>query len=391
VKRVPLTGLVRVWHGSTLIAESRAASVTALPESNGQILMPETDLRMATLMPADGAGFALAGGGPDIVARRDERGFVGFDAARLRIEIDDRWPGRLDNAGTVNRFPRWGDVADLLRLMDVEPAGPDLFAAPIYEDRRRNVVEGSQLLGQAIIAASKTVPDQRAISAHMIFSRPARFDLPLFFRVGALRRGRSFSTISVEAEQEGKSVASALVLMDRGAPDRIRNQIAMPSVPGPDASPFHDYGMTGRDVRFVNGDYSPDPDRIGPPEINAWVRHREAPDRHDLRQGLLAQFTGHMTIAAALLPHAGLGEAQAHISLSTGVLAITIALHEEPDLTKWLLYANPSTYAGRGLAQGEGHVFAEDGRLVASYAVQAMIRDFVQPPQSIGLDETRLM
>jgi acyl-CoA thioesterase len=366
------------------------ALVTSLPEANGRILIPAHDVCMAMLNPGAGGELLLADGG-DVIARRDADGLICFDPARLDIEIDDRWPDRHDNAGTVNRFPRWGDMTDLLRLMDVQPAGSNLFAAPVYEDQRRNVVEGSQLLGQAIIAASKIVPDQRAVSTHMIFSRPARFDLPLFFRARTLRAGRSFSTISVEAEQEGKSVASALVLTDRGAPDKIRNQVAMPSVPGPDASSFHDFGMTGRDVRFVNGDYSPDPGRIGPPELNAWVRHREAPAEPYLRQGLLAQFTGHMTIAAALLPHPGFGEAQAHISLSTGVLAITVALHEDPDLTQWLLYSNPSIYAGRGLAQGEGRVFAEGGRLVASYTVQAMIRDFATPAGMIGLDRTRLM
>ena len=36
-------------------------------------------------------------------------------------------------------------------------------------------------------------------------------------------------------------------------------------------------GMTGRDVRFVNGDYARPPDYVGPPEIYAWVRHRAAP------------------------------------------------------------------------------------------------------------------
>ena len=51
---------------------------------------------------------------------------------------------------------------------------------------------------------------------------------------------------------------------------------------------------------------------------------------------------------------------------------------------QWMLYANPVTYAGRGLAQGEGRVYTEDGRLVASYAVQAMIRgrDFTVKVQS---------
>jgi acyl-CoA thioesterase len=218
-----------------------------------------------------------------------------------------------------------------------------------------------------------------------------RFDLPLFFQVGVLRRGRSFSTVSVEAAQEGKSVASALVLTDKGAPDKIRGQVAMPSVAGPDASPFHDYGMTGRDVRFVDGHYGRPPDYVGPAEIYGWVRHREVPAETYLRQALLAQFTGHMTIAAALLPHAGLGESLAHVSLSTGVLAITVALHDDANLLDWLLYANPAIYAGRGLVQGEGRVFGEDGRLVASYNVQAMVRDFVEPPERIGLDQSRLM
>jgi acyl-CoA thioesterase len=376
---IPIEGLVRVWAGDLLIAESRAAAATALPEANGEILLPESDVRPEAL--ADG----------EAVVRRHAPGLLAFDAKHLRIEVDDRWPKRRDGAGTVNLFPRWGDLADLLRLMDVQPEGPGLYAAPIYEDQRRNVVEGSQLLGQAIVAASKAVPDQRAISAHMIFSRPVRFDLPLFFQVGVLRRGRSFSTVSVEAAQEGKSVASALVLTDKGAPDKIRGQVAMPSVAGPDASPFHDYGMTGRDVRFVDGHYGRPPDYVGPAEIYGWVRHREVPAETYLRQALLAQFTGHMTIAAALLPHAGLGESLAHVSLSTGVLAITVALHDDANLLDWLLYANPAIYAGRGLVQGEGRVFGEDGRLVASYNVQAMVRDFVEPPERIGLDQSRLM
>jgi acyl-CoA thioesterase len=388
----PVAGLVRVHAGATPIAETRAALVTALPEANGQIVIPERDVLPGALiaLAADESSFALGPGGTAVAWRTGE-GLLRLDPALLQITVDDRWPGRTDGAGTVNSFPRWGDVADLLRIMDVAPAGPGLYVAPAYEDRRRNVVEGSQLLGQAIVAAAKEVPGQRAVSAHMIFSRPARFDLPLFFQVTKVRTGRSFSTLSVEATQENRSVASALVLTDKGAPDKIRGQVAMPVVTGPDASPFHDYGMTGRDVRFVGGAYTLPAAKTAPPEIYGWVRHREAPDAPYLRQALLAQFTGHMTISASLLPHVGLGEEQAHFTLSTGVLAITVALHDEADLTRWLLYANPSIYAGRGLVQGEGRVFGEDGRLVASYTVQAMVRDFTEPPEQIGLDQSRLM
>jgi acyl-CoA thioesterase len=90
-------------------------------------------------------------------------------------------------------------------------------------------------------------------------------------------------------------------------------------------------------------------------------------------------------------PHEGVSEAQAHVTLSTGILAATIAFHDEFDVSDWLLYANPALWAGRGLAQGEGHVFARDGRLVASYTVQAMIREFETPPGAMGKDYSDAM
>ena len=60
-------------------------------------------------------------------------------------------------------------------------------------------------------------------------------------------------------------------------------------------------------------------------------------------------------------------------------------------MTEWLLYANPAIYAGSGLCQGEGHMFTQDGRLVASYSVQAMVRGFVQGPEAMGHDASTAM
>jgi acyl-CoA thioesterase len=79
------------------------------------------------------------------------------------------------------------------------------------------------------------------------------------------------------------------------------------------------------------------------------------------------------------------------VSLSTGVLAVTLAVHDQVDVTEWLLYSNPAISAARGLAQGEGHVFTRDGRLVASYTVQAMIRPFARDPAAMGKDATDAM
>jgi acyl-CoA thioesterase II len=53
---------------------------------------------------------------------------------------------------------------------------------------------------------------------------------------------------------------------------------------------------------------------------------------------LLAQFTGHVSIAAAMRPHAGIGQSQVHRTLSTAINAITIAFHADARADEWMLY-----------------------------------------------------
>ena len=166
----------------------------------------------------------------------------------------------------------------------------------------------------------------------------------------------------------------------------------MPDVGGPlDAEPY-DMRVTGRELRIVNGDYRPDPDHIGPPVLNAWIRFKDAPAEPYLHAALLAQPTTHWTIAAAMLPHPGFGEAQAHVTLSTGIMGVNMAFHDDVDVTQWHLYSNPAIHAGqRAGARARDTSSREDGRLVASYTVQAMVRDFVQGPEAMGHDYSTAM
>jgi acyl-CoA thioesterase-2 len=97
------------------------------------------------------------------------------------------------------------------------------------------------------------------------------------------------------------------------------------------------------------------------------------------------------TIGAAMLPHPGFSEAAAHVTLSTGIIQITFNFLDHVDVSEWLLYANPAIWAGRGLAQGQGQVFTQDGRMVASYSVQAMIRAFDRDPAAMGKDFRTVM
>ena len=178
---------VRVLDGDVLLAASDRAVSTAWPEANGSLLVPEADVDMAKLselaLGEDGTvRFAATSGEP--IAWRDSRraedggALIGFARKPLTILMEDRRQG-WEKVSTVDRFPRWGNISDLVRLMDVKPIGADAYEAPTYGNIQRNVVEGGQLLGGVIVAASRTDPAKRVVSAHAIFSRPAGFDKPL--------------------------------------------------------------------------------------------------------------------------------------------------------------------------------------------------------------------
>jgi acyl-CoA thioesterase-2 len=409
INLVPCEATARVWHGDLLLAESDSCLRVEETKHVDRLYFPEADVRWEHFEANDHHSICPFKGEADYwsltaTERPEENlvwtyrrpfdevggieGYVGFYHEKVRIELEEKWPGAATSP--THRFPAWGDARDLLGLIDVEEVAPGHFVGAEYETPR-NVVEGGQMLAQAIVAASKSVPDQRVTSAYMIFSKSAAFDAPLDLHVDVLRKGRTLSTVEVRVSQDDALRSTGLLLLDAGAPDSIRGAAEMPTVPGPDEAEPLDMRVSGRELRIVNGDYSGDPDRIGPPEIDAWVRFRDAPTEPYLHTALMAQSTTHWTIAAAMLPHAGYGEADAHVTLSTGILSVSLALHDDVDVTQWLLYANPSIYAGRGLAQGEGHVFTQDGRLVASYSVQAMIRAFARNPNVLGLDATNAM
>ena len=128
---------------------------------------------------------------------------------------------------------------------------------------------------------------------------------------------------------------------------------------------------------MVDDAYTGDPDApVGPPVLDAWVRFREVPADPALHAGLLAQFTGHLSIAAALRPHVGVGEQQAHVTLSTGINAISISFHRDVRADRWMLYHHLSTAASDGMTHSECRVHDGDGELLASFSVDAMVRAF---------------
>lgn len=410
IEAIPCPHTGQVWFGDVLVAESDRCLVVTETDHDDRLYFPETDVRWELFTPSDHTTVCPFKGRasywtlnsadptienvvwtyrtplPEVAAIA---GHVSFYDDGLRVVVVEHWP---DGSKVPVTFPLWGDANELQRLIDVQPMSTGCFVGPAHGPTRRNVVEGGQLLAEAIVAASKVFPEQRVTSASMIFTKAASFDAPVELTVDVLRRGRTFSSAEVRVNQRDELRSAGMILADCGASEVMRDAERMPDVPGPDAAAaFPGFGMTGREIRVVDGAYDPDPDRVGPPEINVWVRFREAPRERHLQAALLAQSTTHWTIAAGMLPHRGLGEARAHVSLSTGIIKATIAFHDDVDIADWLLYTNHAFWSGRGLVQGDGRVFSQDGRLAASYTIQAMVREFAADPAAMGHDSRTAM
>jgi acyl-CoA thioesterase len=309
----------------------------------------------------------------------------------------------------VETFPVWGTADDLIRLMDVEPiddgstGGPVRFRTPTYPDpplgtffdwarqlRPRNVIEGGQLLGAVIVAASRVRPDLRVTYASITFAKAAHWDTPLDLEVDARRSGRSIAAFDVRVLQDGVLRATASVMSDVGSDDVIRHADHPPEVPAPADCPANNFGVIGRDYRVVDGAYQHQ-DVEGPPVMHVWSRFAVEPADEPLHQAAHAQASTHWAIATALRPYPDITEADAHVTVSTGPLSVAVSFHDPIDVTGWLLTETRSIYAGRGSSQAHTTTFDDAGRLVSSSTVQAMIRPFVQPPEAMGRDSTTAM
>lgn len=364
----------RAWWGSELVARSSGCVRVDEPGHAPALYFPSSDVRFEVL-PDGECDPLVRFARPEEESRLSD--LAAFDLDRVRIELVDAGASREPRDVTIKRFPTWGDVSHLVEVLDVRREDEGGYVSAARGDEGRPVVEGSQMLGQAIVAAGRHAPGRRVVSAHMAFLRPADSREPLHLTLEELSAGRTFTALAVQVHQAGRRSAAGTLLLDETAPDVMRHAVPAPQTAGPYESEPCDMGVTGRDIRIVDGAYTSDPAApAGPPVLDAWVRFCRVPDDPCLHAGLLAQFTGHLSIAAALRPHEGLGQAQAHRTLSTAINAIAISFHREIHVDRWMLYRHLSTFAGDGMTHAECRVHGDAGDLLASFSVDAMVRGF---------------
>jgi acyl-CoA thioesterase len=263
-------------------------------------------------------------------------------------------------------------IEALISSLTLEPTGPDRYRAPNVPSDH-GVVFGGQLLAQSAIAGSQGHPEMTVKTLHTVFARAARPDQPVDITVEPMQSGRTFASSTVTISQQGRLCTRSVVLLSADEPDLIRHGDEPARASTPDDGTLHDSSGPWQ-VRVVGDVDLSDPDAVGPAELDVWTRFVGAPDDALVDQALLAFATDGFLIGTAMRPHAGVGQAQAHQTLSTGVISHTITFHEPCPAGEWMLLSHSSPYAGRGRCYGEADVFRPDGQLAASFVQVGMIR-----------------
>jgi acyl-CoA thioesterase II len=282
-------------------------------------------------------------------------------------------------------------VGGLLDLFDVVPDGADRFVGQtgIVGADERQVVEGTQVMAQAIVAAGKRFPEKSVRSAYAVFARAVVVGPPVELTVDVVAEGRTTATAVISATQNGKRCITVTVLADVPSADVIRHQLPKPDVAAPADANVSAMPMLGRQLRLVDVVDVNSPDEVGPPELHAWLHYDPIPGRDELAKALIAYFTGHLGISTTMRAHEGIGTAQSHLTVSTAPMTISVSFHEPFSWGGWLLYTHESTQVGAGMSYVRGTVHTEEGELLASFAQDALIRPLRTTDTSIAA-ESRL-
>src|SRR6516165_6105617 len=129
-------------------------------------------------------------------------------------------------------------LQDVLSILDLETLEVNLFRGRSPQARWQRVF-GGQVIGQALVAACRTVEDvavRPPHSLHAYFLLGGDPKVPIIYEVDRIRDGRSFTTRRVVAIQHGHAIFTMSVSFHGDEPG-LSHQFTMPNVPKPDELP----------------------------------------------------------------------------------------------------------------------------------------------------------
>jgi acyl-CoA thioesterase-2 len=281
-------------------------------------------------------------------------------------------------------------IQDVLSILDLEPLEVNLFRGRSPQSRWQRVF-GGQVIGQALVAACRTVEDvamRPPHSLHAYFLLGGDPKVPIIYEVDRIRDGKSFTTRNVKAIQHGRAIYSMSVSFHIRE-DGWSHQFAMPDVPKPDELPSEG------DVRDRLLSRMPDPvrryyererpielrpveygrylgEKIPGDRFHIWFRATgQLPDELSVHQCVLAYASDMTLLDTALVP---LGKTVFNEDIMAASLDHALWFHRPFRADEWLLYAEDSPNLGGARGFARGLIFAMDGTLVASVAQEGLLR-----------------
>ena len=281
-------------------------------------------------------------------------------------------------------------LAELISLLSLERLEQNLFRGQ-SQDLGWGQIFGGQVLGQALSAATQTVPEGRRVhSLHGYFLRGGDAARPVIYEVDPIRDGRSFTTRRVVAIQGGRAIFNMAASFQVDEPG-FTHQAPMPATAGPDGipseldlarkvadripEPLRARATSDRPIEIRPLDpHNPFRPKPQSPRQQLWYRARGAlPDDPALHPFLLAYASDFQFLVTALRPH---GVSWLSREMQVTSLDHAMYFHRPFRMDDWLLYDIESPWAGGARGLVRGRFYDRAGNLVASTVQEGLIRDW---------------
>lgn len=280
-------------------------------------------------------------------------------------------------------------LASILNTLRLEKLGDNRYRGTNIRQFTGRVY-GGQILAQATVAASDTVPgephERLAHSITAAFLRPGDLDTPTEFEVTELNDGRSFSTRSVRAMQNGTIIFTARISFQLHQPGPSYGA-PMPDAPAPETLQSsvdffsqmdnwwgHLMSTTNLiDIRHVEGNIYVKPADMRQPYQRMWIRTRAPMPQGSSRllQRAMLGYAADQFMLEPVMRATGLSWMNKDMSVAT--LDHAIWWHRNFDISDWILaeLESPSAQNGRGLVIAK---FFQNGKHIATMSQEGMVR-----------------
>ena len=279
---------------------------------------------------------------------------------------------------------------ELIELLNLKELGDHTFSGDSYTIGSPHVF-GGQVLAQSVHAAYRTIPENRFLhSLHGYFLEAGDLTVPIHYKVEEMRNGGSFSTRRVTARQQNQTIfilASSFHKKEEGFEHQVHFDT---TIKQPEE-------LLSWDEMFVKfGDFLPKPMKqflsvkrpiaFKPVRVPNLLEPKNLPQNEQIwfrlkgekqafnyrtKQEILTYISDYNVLNAAFNPNASthnFGNTQ------TASLDHSMWFFRDFDFDDWMLFSaeSPNAYGARGLAKG--NIFTRDGKLVASFAQEGLLR-----------------